>query len=679
MKNDRIRHRAFLFLTTAALATSAMQARANTLDLGSLETLFDQPITTSVTGMPMRQSDVPASIEIITAEDIRRTGALDIPTVLKRYAGIDFKQWTDSHYDVGVRGYNQPYNPRLLVLVNGRQVYLDHYGMTAWTALPVQMNDIRQIEIVRGPNTALFGFNAASGVVNIITYNPIYDDNSSLRVSATDSGMDDSATVSFRLPDRYGIRLSAGVRDEKSFDADGEGLNAAFETDPERKNVSLDTIIQFGERTQLELDGSHVSAELNELDPTYLIARTRYSIGSLRARLFHDTDFGLWKFNAYRNHLSAELDSAATFQVTGRSVEARNDVTVVGVENQLIPFAGHALRIGGEYRRNTFGSVFSGKTDVGYEVMALSGTWHWQASEDLSLIASGRMDRLETFADGPPLAPFNADDYKNEYNEPSYNLGAQYDLTGRDRVSLLAARGVQTASLLELSFIFPRAAVNGFLPVTADPRLKPTVVDSIEFDYERDIDFLDGTLNLAVFAQEHRHLKTVPGLGPSNVAIVNGQPVITTFNAGDSKSWGAEAEITGRFDPNWKYGASYSYLDMDDDLTLNKGAIEQPIMYEGTTPNHIVKGQLGYENGPFTADLFVQWRSEQEQIKNLNGTAFGIAHVNSDINADARIAYRLGDNMELSFSGFNLLGKENTGTGLEIDQRFIATVNITFN
>ena len=59
--------------------------------------------------------------------------------------------------------------------------------------------------------------------------------------------------------------------------------------------------------------------------------------------------------------------------------------------------------------------------------------------------------------------------------------------------------------------------------------------------------------------------------------------------------------------------------------------------------------------------------------------AFGIAHVNSDINADARIAYRLGDNMELSFSGFNLLGKENTGTGLEIDQRFIATVNITFN
>ncbi|MCB1834688.1 MAG: TonB-dependent receptor plug domain-containing protein, partial [Geminicoccaceae bacterium] len=273
MKNDRIRHRAFLFLTTAALATSAMQARANTLDLGSLEMLFDQPITTSVTGMPMRQSDVPASIEIITAEDIRRTGALDIPTVLKRYAGIDFKQWTDSHYDVGVRGYNQPYNPRLLVLVNGRQVYLDHYGMTAWTALPVQMNDIRQIEIVRGPNTALFGFNAASGVVNIITYNPIYDDNSSLRVSATDSGMDNSATVSFRLPDRYGIRLSAGVRDEKSFDADGEGLNGAFETDPERKNVSLDTIIQFGERTQLELDGSHVSAELNELDPTYLIAR----------------------------------------------------------------------------------------------------------------------------------------------------------------------------------------------------------------------------------------------------------------------------------------------------------------------------------------------------------------------------------------------------------------------
>ncbi|MEZ5823674.1 MAG: TonB-dependent receptor [Geminicoccaceae bacterium] len=679
MRKDLFRHRGVLLASTAFLFALTVRADANTLDLGSLESLFDQPITTSVTGMPMRESDVPASIEIITADEIRRTGALDIPTVLKRYAGIDFRQWTDSHYDIGVRGYNQPYNPRLLVLINGRQVYLDHYGMTAWTALPVQMDDIRQIEIVRGPNTALFGFNAASGVVNIVTFNPIYDDIGTVRVSATDSGLDTSATASMRLPDSYGIMLSAGVRNEDSFDADGVGPDALFEKDPERKNVSINSVIQLGQSTQLELDGSHVAAELNELDPLYLISRTRYSNGSVRARLFHDTDYGLWKFNAYHNHLAAELDSAATFQVTGRSVEARNDVTVIGAENQLIPAPGHALRLGAEYRRNMFSSVFSGKTDVGYEVAALSGTWHWQASEDLSMIASARIDRLETFADGPPLAPYQGDDYKNLYYEPSYNLGIQYDLTEKDRLSLLGARGVQTASLLELSFIFPPSAVNGFIPVVADPRLKPTVVDSIEIDYERDIDFLSGRLNLSAFAQEHRNLKTVPGLGPSNVAFVNGAPVITTFNAGDSKSWGFEAAFDGELEENWHYGLSYSYIDMDDDLTLNQVNIEQPVKFEGSTPAHMVKGQLGYEDGPFSADLFLHWSSEYEVLENPNGTGFDVAEVDSDINADARIAYDLDDNTEISIAGFNLLGKYDTGTGLEIDQRFIATVKFKLN
>ena len=65
--------------------------------------------------------------------------------------------------------------PRLLVLINGRQVYLDDYGRTAWQTLPVQIDEIRQIEVVKGPNSALFGFNAMGGVINIITFDPLAD------------------------------------------------------------------------------------------------------------------------------------------------------------------------------------------------------------------------------------------------------------------------------------------------------------------------------------------------------------------------------------------------------------------------------------------------------------------------------------------------------------------------
>lgn len=106
---------------------------------------------------------------------IRRSGATNIPDALAHVVGVDVLRWGVSSADVSIRGYDTPYSPRLLVLVNGRQVYLDDWGRTQWDAIPVQMAEIRQIEVVKGPNTALFGFNAAAGVINIITYNPLYD------------------------------------------------------------------------------------------------------------------------------------------------------------------------------------------------------------------------------------------------------------------------------------------------------------------------------------------------------------------------------------------------------------------------------------------------------------------------------------------------------------------------
>ncbi|MCB1971384.1 MAG: hypothetical protein KDG54_13365, partial [Geminicoccaceae bacterium] len=88
---------------------------------------------------------------------------------------------------------------------------------------------------------------------------------------------------------------------------------------------------------------------------------------------------------------------------------------------------------------------------------------------------------------------------------------------------------------------------------------------------------------------------------------------------------------------------------------------------------------IGYDDGPFTADLFMRWMSSHKSINNKGGTAFNIAHFNSDFNADARIGYKLSDRMELSFSGFNLIGADSTTTGLKIDRRFIATAKINLN
>ena len=162
----------------------ALRCVAQSMDYGALEQLFNEPVTTSVDGSPERVSDVPATMEIITAEEIRRSGAKDIPGVLRHVGGVDTMEWGNDNMDVSVRGYDQALSERLLVLVDGRQVYADHYGYTPWSTVPVELSQIRQIEIIKGPSSALFGFNAVGGVINIITYNPLYDEVNSRQFSA---------------------------------------------------------------------------------------------------------------------------------------------------------------------------------------------------------------------------------------------------------------------------------------------------------------------------------------------------------------------------------------------------------------------------------------------------------------------------------------------------------------
>src|SRR5580698_964021 len=191
---------------------------AQSVDYGALEQLFAEPVTTSATGSPQRASDVPANMEIITAEDIRRSGARDIPGILRHIADVDLLQWGTDDTDVSVRGYNQAYSERLLVLINGRQVYADHYSFTPWSTLPIELGSIRQIEVVKAPSSALFGLNAVGGVINIITYNPLYDDTDEAVVAAGTQGLkQESAIATFKLSDRAAARVSVGNRSDRDF------------------------------------------------------------------------------------------------------------------------------------------------------------------------------------------------------------------------------------------------------------------------------------------------------------------------------------------------------------------------------------------------------------------------------------------------------------------------------
>jgi len=95
-----------------------LPAGAQSMDYAALERLFREPVTTSATGSPQRASDVPANMEIISADDIRRSGADNIPDILQFVAGVDVRRYGVAQAEVAIRGYDQPGSPRLLVLID---------------------------------------------------------------------------------------------------------------------------------------------------------------------------------------------------------------------------------------------------------------------------------------------------------------------------------------------------------------------------------------------------------------------------------------------------------------------------------------------------------------------------------------------------------------------------------
>src|SRR3989338_5485403 len=114
----------------------------------------------------------PASVHVITARELEASGASTLWDALRLAPGVDVVETRTWQGDVSIRGFNQSTSNRLLVLLDGKTVLQEFYGLTAWEEIPVGLREIDRIEIVKGPASALYGANAIHGVINIITKTP---------------------------------------------------------------------------------------------------------------------------------------------------------------------------------------------------------------------------------------------------------------------------------------------------------------------------------------------------------------------------------------------------------------------------------------------------------------------------------------------------------------------------
>ncbi len=166
----------FLLVNPLKVSTQVADTLYDDLYEMDLEALMNLDIY-SVSKKVESLFDAPLSASVLTGEEIVKSGATTIPEALRMIPGIIVREKTTGNYDVHLRGMDNVQGSKLnfsentstLVMIDNRIVYGYFQGGTFWETLPIGIHDIDRIEVVRGPSSALYGSNAVTGVIHIIT------------------------------------------------------------------------------------------------------------------------------------------------------------------------------------------------------------------------------------------------------------------------------------------------------------------------------------------------------------------------------------------------------------------------------------------------------------------------------------------------------------------------------
>ncbi|MGD9110461.1 MAG: TonB-dependent receptor plug domain-containing protein, partial [Phycisphaerales bacterium] len=218
----------------------------------SIEELMEMPIVISASRQEQEIAEASVPISIITAEDIHYSGLKSIPEILRFVPGVDVLRADRNRYAVSIRGLHDAYSDRTLVLIDGLSAYSSIYGGAEWYRFPILIEDIKRIEVVRGPGGAAWGANAFNGVINIITKEP--EDVSGYFGSTTINEFGDTYSH-LRWAEKKGKlswRTSLGYQDHESSDDAGAGRYESL-------NPALNTTIGFDSYSARDFSRNWVS------------------------------------------------------------------------------------------------------------------------------------------------------------------------------------------------------------------------------------------------------------------------------------------------------------------------------------------------------------------------------------------------------------------------------------
>ena len=356
--------------------------------------------------------DAPNAVTIISEEDIRLSGARNIPDLLRRVPGMDVMAMTASDWNVSMRGFNRRVANKILVLIDGRSVYLDFLGATLWQTLALDVMDIERIEVVRGPGSAIYGAYAYTGIINIITKKPEAIDGSTLRV---DVGSGDVARGTYQVGRRsgkVGFRATAAFEQANKFEREfGDRVDfTTLATDPNLsfRAAYIDADIEYELPNGGRLHGGG-SASFGKLE-FYGVSVLRNQLIEMRplanARLGYSGDL----FSVLAFWQGARVVSSPEYFRTGLASLGSNVIAdLFSVEPVFRPtftlLGEHQLVLGAEYRHKYISwDYLSGEQSEDH--FALFAQDQWAINPRFTVLASARLDKhpLIGFLGSPRLA-----------------------------------------------------------------------------------------------------------------------------------------------------------------------------------------------------------------------------------------------------------------------------------
>ena len=521
-------------LVLATLAPAALFAQAPTaqrIHVANLPDLSLEQLTNiTVTSASRRVEslvEAPASLYVISADDIRRSGALTIPEALRLAPNLHVARADANQYVVAARGFSDILTNKLLVLIDGRTVYTPLFSGVFWEAQDTFLSDIDRIEVISGPGATLWGANAVNGVINIITKRATETVGTYARAGiGTQDGIA-GIRHGGALGGNGAWRAYLKYVEREAFDAatgpigdDSRHWSGGFRAD---WRMSPGELTLQGDAYRGEVDAGPMR---------------EFSGASLKARLSRQLEGG--------SQLSMQAYYDRTYRKHEASFEETLDTVDVELQHSSRPRAGHVLIWGGGYR----GSRDDVTNSAAQAFIPEDRRMHWAnafvqdeiaLAPNVSAILGLKVERN----------PFTG-------NEWLPNLRLSWVPSRNSLVWGALSRAVRAPSRIDREVNFP--GVSPFV-LNASDVFESEIANVVEAGYRTQASDRI-TFSATLYHHDYPNLRSV---GPANGVLVFRNDI-------EGKVTGVESWGTWRVNPQWRISGGFVVQEFD--RSVKPGAVD---------------------------------------------------------------------------------------------------------